>query len=140
MNNVEDLMKMHNIDNGGRSLIDLDGIKDHTGFDLDGFTLTKVFDDIVLIDFIDVDENGLIKKDALYVQTSKTVKTWRKGIIVLKGKKVSQCDLDDIVIFPNDNGVQVSNVNVKGYGIVKRGVFIAESRLFGVCERINTDK
>ena len=43
-------------------VIDLDGIKDHTGFDLDGFTLTKVFDDIVLIDFIDVDENGLIKK------------------------------------------------------------------------------
>lgn len=136
-NNIEALMKQHNIDSGGRDLIDLTSIKDHTGFDLDGYVVSSVFDDIVLVDMIDVDDNGLIKKDALYVQTSKTIKTWRKGKIALKGKLVDQCNIGDVVIFPNDNGIQVSNLNVKDYGLIKRGIFISSNKLFAVCEPLN---
>lgn len=134
-NDVMQQMSRLNIEDGGRSLIDLtDPRLGKSGFDLEGYELSKVFDDIVLVQLIDTDETGLIKKGELYVSSSKTVKTWRKGKVLLIGKNVTQCNPGDIVIFPNDNGIQVSNINVKNQGFIYRGIFIAENRIFGVCE------
>lgn len=137
MNDVDKLMKSYGIDNGGRDLVDLtDPIRKE--LDFDGYVLTKVFDDIILVEMIDTDETGLIKKGDLYIANNKTVKSWRKGRVILIGKNVTQCDIGNIVIFPNDNGIQVTNVTVRDNNNLRniyRGIFIAENKIFGVCEK-----
>lgn len=136
MNDTIDMMNKLGIDDGGRDLLDLTDPKfDKSTFDLNGYVLTSVFDDIVLLDMIDVDETGLVKKGELYINSSRSVKTWRKGKVVLVGCKVTQCKPNDIVILPNDMGIQVSNINVDNYGNVYRGIFVKEDKIFGVCKK-----
>ena len=38
-------------------------------------------------------------------------------------------------MFPNDKGAPVSNMDIEGYGIIKRGMFLNEQRLFGICKQ-----
>lgn len=134
MNDIDTLMKQHGIEQGGRSLIDLSSA-DRKGLDFDGYTLSKVFDDIVLIEFIDEDDNGNISRDGIFVPSNNTIKVWRKGRVLLKGKNADQCEINDIVIFPHDKGSPVSNVNIKNYGKLKKGMFLNQERIFGVCEK-----
>ena len=41
----------------------------------------------------------------------------------------------DIVVFPNNLGVTVANMEVAGHGKISNGIFLNESRVFGICER-----
>lgn len=121
-----------------KGLIDLSS-QNNGNFSIgDDFTLTFVFDDIVLVEYIDEINDGqgdAILRDGVYVPVAALTKAWRKGKVVLAGPNVKYCKKDDIVIFPNDKGASVSNINITGFGKLKKGMFLNEQRLFGVCTK-----
>lgn len=125
-----------------RSLIDLDSYgKGNFGLG-DDFYLSFLFDDIVLVEFIDEVSDGqgdAIQRNGIFVPTNALIKAWRKAVVVLTGPSVKYCKKGDIVIFPNDKGASVSNIEIEGYGKLKKGVFLNEQRLFGVCKRVNPE-
>ena len=125
-----------------RSLIDLDSYgKGNFGLS-DDFVLSFVFDDIVLVEYIDeVNSNAgdAIYRNGIYVPTNALIKAWRKAQVILVGPSVKFCKRGDIVIFPNDKGAAVSNILIQGYGKLKKGVFLNEQRLFGICKNVNEE-
>jgi hypothetical protein len=125
-----------------KSLIDLDSYsKGNFGIG-DDFQLSFLFDDIVLVEFIDEINDGTgdaIVRNGVYVPVNALIKAWRKAKVVLAGPGVKFCKKGDIVIFPNDKGASVSNIEVDGYGKLKKGVFLNEQRLFGICKYVNSD-
>lgn len=97
---------------------------------LDGWTLTKVLDDILMCQYIDTNEDGTeVKRGSLYVPINVTTFAWRLAKVVLAGPKCETVKVGDIIMFPNDKGLQVSNLND-----MKNVVFLNENRIFGVCE------
>lgn len=117
-----------------RSLIDMSSHSDGN-FGLDDFVLSQVYGDIILVEFIDLSEDGdFIKRGSIFIQTNAVTKAWRKAKVVLVGTDVRNTKPGDIVMFPNDKGVTVSGMDIKGYGKVKSGMFLNEQRLFGKCE------
>ena len=121
-----------------KSLIDLDG---HSGgfFGLDEYKLSFVFADIVLVEMSDEVEDAqgsAIQRNGLFIPTNAVTKAWRKAKVVLTGPSVKYCKVNDIVVFPNDKGASVSNLEIEGYGKVKKGMFLNEERLFGICKKM----
>lgn len=115
-----------------RSLIDLS--KHSEGdFGIDDFELTFIFDDILLVEYIDETDNGEIVRNGIVVPTNAVTKAWRKARVILAGPKVKYTKKDDIVIFPNNLGVTVANIDVEGEGKISGGVFLNEDRVFGIC-------
>lgn len=120
-----------------RSLIDLSS---HSSgdFGLDDYELNFIFDDIVLVEYIDTTSDGEgVLRNGIYVPANALNKAWRKARVILAGPQVKYTKVGDIVIFPNNLGVTVSNIDVTGYGKLKGAVFLNESRIFGIC---NTKK
>ena len=112
-----------------KGMIDLDGNSEGF-FGLDDYKLSFIFDDIVLVEFVDEVEDAqgsAVMRNGLYVPTNVNTKAWRKAKVVLTGPNVAYCKKDDIVIFPNDKGVTVSNMEIEGYGTVKKGRCCKES-------------
>ena len=64
-------------------------------------------------------------------------KSWRKAQVILAGPNVKFVKVGDIVMFPNDKGVTISNIEIDGYGTLKQGMFLNEQRLFGICKPKN---
>jgi len=99
-------------------------------FNLDGWKLTKVLDDILMCQYIDVSEDGTeVKRGSIYVPVNAVNFTWRLAKVILAGPDCKTVKEGDIVVFPNDKGIQVANMNN-----LKHIVFLNESRIFGVCE------
>lgn len=99
-------------------------------FNLDGWKLTKVLDDILMCQYIDVSEDGTeVKRGSIYVPVNAVNFTWRLAKVILAGPDCKTVKEGDIVVFPNDKGIQVANMNN-----LKHVVFLNESRIFGVCE------
>lgn len=97
---------------------------------LDGWTLTKVLDDILMCQYIDTNEEGTeVKRGSIYVPINVTTFAWRLAKVILAGPKCETVKPGDIIMFPNDKGLQVSNLND-----MKNVVFLNENRIFGVCE------
>lgn len=120
-----------------KGLIDLDSNSEGF-FGLDDYKLSFIFDDIVLVEFVDEVEDSkgsAVMRNGLYVPTNVNTKAWRKAKVVLTGPNVAFCKKDDIVIFPNDKGVTVANLDVDGYGKVKKGMFLNEQRMFGIAKK-----
>jgi len=120
-----------------KGMIDLSANSEGS-FGLDDFQLSFVFDDIVLVEFVDEIEDSqgsVVKRGSLFVPTNVNTKAWRKAKVVLMGPNVQFCKKDDIIIFPNDKGVSVANIEVEGYGLVKKGVFLNEQRMFGIAKK-----
>ena len=120
-----------------KGMIDLDGNSEGF-FGLDDYKLFFVFDDIVLVEFVDEIEDSqgsAVMRNGLYVPTNINTKAWRKAKVVLTGPNVYYCKKDDVVIFPNDKGVTVSNMEIEGYGTVKKGMFLNEQRMFGIAHK-----
>lgn len=123
-----------------KGMIDLDANSEGF-FGLDDYKLSFVFDDIVLVEFVDEIEDSkgsAVMRNGLYVPTNVNTKAWRKAKVVLVGPNVAFCKKDDIVIFPNDKGVSVANLDVDGYGKVKKGMFLNEQRMFGIAKKQKT--
>ena len=125
---------MANIDNLAthKHLIDL---STHSEGDIglsDDFELTMIFDDILLVEYIDENEHGEIERNGIFVPTNAVTKAWRKAKVVLAGPKAEYATPGDIVLFPSNLGVTVANIDVNGV-TVKKGIFLNEDRLFGIC-------
>ena len=117
-----------------KSLIDLSSHSDGD-FGIDEFKLTFIFDDIVLVEYIDLSADGdTITRNGIHVPTNALTKTWRKAKAILVGPQAKYIKVGDIVLFPNNLGVTVSNIEVEGVGKLKKGVFLNESRVFGICK------
>ena len=102
----------------------------------DDFELQMIFDDILLVEYVDENETGEIQRNGIYVPTNAITKAWRKARVVLAGPKAEYCNVGDVVIFPSNLGVTVANLDVGGKK-VKKGIFLNEDRLFGICKLKN---
>jgi cellobiose-specific phosphotransferase system component IIB len=118
-----------------RSLIDLSS---HSSgdFGIDDYTLSFVFDDILLVEYADLSDNGDgITRNGIFIPTNALTKAWRKGKVILAGPKAQYTKKDDIVIFPNNLGVSVANIDVENHGKLEKGIFLNENRIFGICKK-----
>jgi cellobiose-specific phosphotransferase system component IIB len=116
-----------------KSLIDLSS---HSSgdFGIEDYELGFIFDDIVLVEYIDTADAGdVIMRNGLYIPTNTLNKAWRKAKVILVGPQVKYTKVSDIVIFPNNLGVTVSNIDISGHGKLTNAVFLNESRIFGIC-------
>lgn len=104
-------------------------------FGMEDYKLSFVYGDILAVEYVDLSDDGNnITRGGLYVPTNTLTKAWRKGKIVLAGPDAKHAKVGDIVMFPNDLGATVANIEVEGYGTIKKGVFLNENRLFGGCK------
>ena len=133
-------MAMASIDNLAptRSLIDLSN-PDKGDFGIDDYELNFIFDDILLIEYVDETDDGDVMRGGIVVPSNAINKAWRKGKVILTGPDAKYTKEGDIVIFPNNMGVTLNGVNVTGKGKVTRGVFLNEERMFGICKLKNVN-
>jgi hypothetical protein len=105
-------------------------------FNLDGWNLKKVLDDILMCQYIDLNEDGTeIRRGNIWVPINAVNFTWRLAKVVLAGPDCKTVQEGDIVVFPNDKGIKVASMN--GLNHV---VFLNESRIFGICEEQKKSK
>lgn len=121
-----------------KSHIDLADRALPSDFGLDDYKLSKVFDDVILIEYCDVhgseDGSEYILRGGIAVPINQVHNAWRKGKVVLIGPNVRYTAIDEIVVFPNNMGIPITNLEVEGYGKLKNGLFINEQRMFGICK------
>jgi co-chaperonin GroES (HSP10) len=98
----------------------------------DDFELNFIFDDILLVEYVDENDEGEIQRNGIFVPTNAVTKAWRKARVILTGPKTEYVKEGDIVIFPNNLGVSISNLDINGKKL-KKGIFLNEDRLFGIC-------
>lgn len=98
----------------------------------DDFELNFIFDDILLVQYVDENDEGEIQRNGIFVPTNAVTKAWRKARVILTGPKVEYVKVGDVVIFPNNLGVSISNLDINGKKL-KKGIFLNEDRLFGIC-------
>ena len=95
---------------------------------LDGWTLTKVLDDILMCQYADINEDGTqVKRGSIWVPLDVTTMAWRLAKVILAGPDCKTVKEGDYIIFPNDKGIQVANLNG-----LKHIVFLNEARIFGI--------
>ncbi|NBW57618.1 hypothetical protein EBR43_07520 [bacterium] len=118
-----------------KSLIDLSELpKNSFNSVFFGYNLKQVLDDVLLVKFVDETEDGVnIVRNGIVVPINTDTKAWRFGEIVLCGPSVKYTKVGDIVCFPNNLGVPVANLEVDSYGTLKKGIFLNEQRIFGIC-------
>lgn len=105
-----------------------------------GFNLKKLLDDVMLVKFVDESEDGSsIVRNGIHVPTNADTRAWRIGQVILAGPNVKHTVVGDYVCFPNNLGIPVSNLDVDGYGLLKKGIFLNEQRIFGICSMRDDD-
>jgi len=119
------------------SLIDLERYDGGT-FSLQGYKLSKVLDDIVLAQFVDLSNDGKsVMRNGIHIPLSQVQRTWRLAKVILIGPKVQYTTVGDIICFPDDKGIKVDNMSITGYDESLRDcIFINEERFFGICEEL----
>lgn len=120
-----------------KSLIDFSSLPKNT-FDsvFLGFNLKQVLDDVILATFIDESDNGKeIVRNGILVPINADTRAWRLGQVILVGPNVKHAKPGDVICFPNNMGVPISNIDVDGHGSIKKGIFINEQRIFGICSK-----
>lgn len=125
-----------------KSVIDLSALpKNSFGSALYGFKLKALMDDIMLVKYEDETDDGqLIKRKGLFVPVNTDTKAWRVGRVILAGPNTKVAKEGMFVIFPNNLGITIANIEVEGYGILKTGIFLNEERIFGVASVFNSDE
>jgi hypothetical protein len=105
-----------------------------------GYNLKQVLDDILLCTFVDETEDGSsIIRNGLHVPVNTDTKAWRIGEVILAGPNVKYAKVGDYVCFPNNLGVPVANIDIDDYGTLKKGIFLNEQRIFGICSLRGND-
>ena len=123
-------MALASIDNLAptKSLIDLTN-KDTGDFGLEDYDLTFLFDDILLIEYVDKTQEGEVERNGILIPTNALNKAWRKGRVVLAGPDAKYAKEGDVVVFPNNMGVTINGVAITGKGKIRTGVFLNEERI-----------
>jgi len=121
-----------------KKIIDLDGAHNESLDNLvtEDYVLDFIFDDIILIEFIDEISDGAgdaVMRGGILVPTNSIQRAWRKGRIILAGPECKYAKKGDVVVFPNNLGMGLSNTEIGGHGWLNKGIFLNESRLFGIC-------
>lgn len=99
-----------------------------------GYNLKAVLDDVLLVKYVDETEDGTsIMRNGIVVPINVDTKAWRIGEVILCGPNAKYVKTGDFVCFPNNLGVPVSNLDIDDYGTLKKGLFLNEQRIFGVC-------
>ena len=124
-----------------RSLIDLDTYQDTDTFSLQGYKLSKVMDDIVLAQYVDLSNDGRsVVRNGIHIPLSQVKRTWRLAKVVLVGPQCKFTTPGDVVCFPDDKGIKVDNLRVVGYDHSLRDcIFLSEQRFFGICQDLEDD-
>ena len=124
-----------------KSLINLDTYSNDT-FSLYGYKLNKVLDDILLVQYVDLSEDGKsVVRNGIHIPLAQVQKTWRLARVILVGPLCKYAQVGDIVCFPDDKGIKVDNISIKGIeNSVRDCVFLNEERIFGVCEPEDVDE
>jgi cellobiose-specific phosphotransferase system component IIB len=121
-----------------KSHIDLSDKMLPSDFGLDDYQLSNLFDDVILIEYCDVhggeDGSEYILRGGIAVPINQVHNAWRKGKVILNGPRVQYAKVGDVVVFPNNMGIPITNLEVEGYGKIKNGLFINEQRMFGICK------
>ena len=121
-----------------KSHIDLSDRSLPTDFGLDDYVFSKLLDDIILVEYADLvmdDVSGdYIMRKGIAIPVNQIHNAWRKGKVVLAGPQVKWVAVDDIVVFPNNMGIPITNLDIEGHGPIKNGLFLNEQRLFGICK------
>lgn len=105
-----------------------------------GFNLKYVLDDILLVKYVDETEDGTnIVRNGIVVPINADTKAWRIGQVILAGNNVKIAKVGDYVCFPNNLGVPIANIDIEEYGTLKKGVFLNEQRIFGICSMRKND-
>jgi co-chaperonin GroES (HSP10) len=133
---IGNFKKQNRIDDeiGGKQII-LKDYDDNT-LNLDGYELSFVYDDVVLVEYVDEGgDTGEINRGGIIIPISnkdKASKPWRIGKVLLAGPQCQYTKVGDLVQFPDDKGLKAGNIDVENYAkTTKRVVFLNESRLFG---------
>ena len=124
-----------------RSLIDLDTYQNTDSFSLHGYSLSKVMDDIVLAQYVDLSDDGTsVMRGGVYIPLAHVQRTWRMARVILAGPECKFTKPGDIVCFPDDKGIKVDNLTVTGFDNALRDcLFLNEQRFFGICEELEQD-
>jgi cellobiose-specific phosphotransferase system component IIB len=121
-----------------KSHIDLSDKMLPSDFGLDDYQLSNLFDDVILIEYCDLhggeDGSEYILRGGIAVPINQVHNAWRKGKVILNGPRVQYAKVGDVVVFPNNMGIPITNLEVEGYGKIKNGLFINEQRMFGICK------
>lgn len=118
-----------------KSLIDLSELPKNS-FDsvFTGFSLKSLLDDVILVKYVDETEDGTnIIRNGIVVPINADTRAWRIGEVILPGPNAKYVTKGDFVCFPNNLGIPVANLDIEEYGILKKGIFLNEQRIFGVC-------
>jgi len=125
-----------------KGLIDLTGFAKNS-FDsfFVGFQLSEVLDDIILVKYVDEgDNNNEIIRGGLVVPINADSQAWRIGEVILHGENCRLVKRGSFICFPNNLGINIANVQIEGYGLLKTGHFINEQRIFGVVKPLIEQK
>lgn len=107
--------------------------------DVDNFKLRRLHGDVLFCEYIDISEDGdSILRNGIFVPLHAQTKAWRKARVILAGVDAKWTKEGEIVLFPNNYGVAIENLEIDGHGKIKHGVFLNESRIFGVCVESDT--
>lgn len=118
-----------------KGTIQLDNYVGSENFNLFGYELTHVLDDIILVKYVDCNDEGTeILKNGVWVPINTSTFTWRIGEVLLAGPNCTLVKAGDHVCFPNDKGIAVGNLEIATQGKIKNSCFLNEDRIFGVCQ------
>ena len=118
-----------------KGTIQLDNYAGSENFNLFGYELTHVLDDIILVKYVDCNDDGTeILKNGVWVPVNINTYAWRIGEVLLAGPNCKLVKAGDTVCFPNDKGITVGNLEVAFHGKVRNSCFLNEDRIFGICK------
>ena len=95
---------------------------------------------ITSIDEVSDGHGDAVMRGGVYIPTNSVQRAWRKGKVILAGPECKYVKKDEIVIFPNNLGVGIGNADISGHGKLKKGIFLNESRLFGIAKKKDENK
>jgi len=94
---------------------------------LQGWKLTAVLDDILMCQYVDINEDGtMIKRGDLWVPINAVNQAWRVAKVLLAGPR-AKVKPGQHIIFPSTFGLKASNINN-----LRHIVFLNEDRIFGI--------
>ena len=129
-----------------RHLVDLYSHSDGDFGSTDNILLSETLGDILLVEFIDlVDEGGdFIKRGSVFVPVNTLTSAWRKGRVLIAGKGAKYVKANDLVTFPNNLGIAVNKLPIASSTgemyTTRKAIFLNEDRLFGICKAIEECK
>ena len=98
-----------------------------------GYQMNRLMEDVILCKYKDETEDGkALIRNGIHIPLNVDTKAWRIGEVLLAGTKCEFVKVGDHICFPNNLGIPISNIEVEGIGRVKKGIFLNESRIFGI--------